>query len=45
MDLLSEFDFKIKQIKGKVNRVVDALRKIMQVIQMGSISTYELEIK
>jgi F420-0:gamma-glutamyl ligase-like protein len=26
MDLLSEFDFKIKHIKGKENRVVDALR-------------------
>ena len=32
MDLLSEFDFKIKHIKGKENRVVDALSRSMKVV-------------
>jgi hypothetical protein len=45
MDLLSEFDFEIKNIKGKENRVVDALSRSMKVIHLAAISTYELDIK
>jgi hypothetical protein len=45
MDLLSEFDFEIKNIKGKENRVVDALSRSMKVIHLEAISTCELDIK
>jgi hypothetical protein len=32
MDLLSEFDFEIKHIKGKENRLVDALSRSVKII-------------
>jgi hypothetical protein len=45
MDLLSEFDFEIKHIKGKENRVVDALSRSIEVIHLAVVSTSEPEIK
>jgi hypothetical protein len=45
MALLSEFDFEIKHIKGKENRVVDALSRSMKVIHLAAISTCEMDIK
>ena len=38
MDLLSEFDFEIKHIKGKENRVVDALSRSMKVVHLAVVS-------
>ena len=34
MDLTNEFDFEIKHIKGKENRVVDALSRSMKTIHL-----------
>jgi hypothetical protein len=45
MALLSEFDFEIKHIKGRENRVFDALTKTMKVIHLEAIRTCELDIK
>jgi hypothetical protein len=45
MDLISEFDFEIKHIKGKENRVVDALSRSMKVIHLETVSTYETDLK
>jgi hypothetical protein len=45
MALLSEFDFEIKHIKGKENRVVDALSRSMKVIHLEVVSTCESNIK
>jgi hypothetical protein len=45
MALLSEFDFEIKHIKGKENRVVDALSRSMKVIHLVVVSTCESDIK
>jgi hypothetical protein len=45
MALLSEFDFKIKHIKGKENRVVDALSRSMKTIHLAMVSTCEMDVK
>jgi hypothetical protein len=45
MDLLSEFDFKIKHIKGKENKVADALSKSMKTICLEVVSTCETNVK
>ena len=45
MALLSEFDFEIKHIKGKENRVVDALSRSMKKIHLTAMSTYEMDVK
>jgi hypothetical protein len=45
MALLSEFDFKIKHIKGKENKVVDALSRSMKTIHLAAVSTYETNVK
>jgi hypothetical protein len=45
MDLLSEFDFKIKHIKEKENIVVDSLSRSMKVIHLTTLSTYESNIQ
>jgi hypothetical protein len=44
MALLSEFDFEIKHIKGKENKVVDALGRSMKVIHLAVVSTCESDI-
>jgi hypothetical protein len=45
MDLLSDFDFKIKHIKGKENRVVDALSRSVKMIHLAVVSTYERDFR
>jgi hypothetical protein len=45
MALLSEFDFEIKHIKGKENKVDDALRKSMKTIHLEEMSTYKTDVK
>jgi hypothetical protein len=45
MSLLSDFDFEIKHIKGKENRVVDALRRSMKTIHLAMVSTCETDVK
>jgi hypothetical protein len=45
MDLLSEFDFEIKHIKGKENRVVDALRRSIKMIHLAAVSTYKMSVR
>jgi hypothetical protein len=45
MDLLSEFDFEIKHIKGKENRVDDALSRSMKVIHLAVVRTCESYVK
>jgi hypothetical protein len=44
MALLSEFDFEIKHIKGKENRVVDALIRSMKTIHLAAVSTCEKNV-
>jgi hypothetical protein len=45
MALISEFDFEIKHIKGKENRVVDALSRSVQTIHLATTSVGESDIK
>jgi hypothetical protein len=45
MALLSEFDFEIKHIKGKENKVVDALSKSMKTIHLAMVCTCEMNVK
>jgi hypothetical protein len=45
MALLSEFDFKIKHIKGKENRVADALSRSMKTIHLAAVSNCETDVK
>jgi hypothetical protein len=45
MALLSKFDFEIKHIKGKENRVVDALSRSMKTIHLAAVSTCETDVK
>jgi hypothetical protein len=45
MDLLSEFDFEIKHIKGKENMVVDSLGRSMKEVHLEVVCVSELDIK
>jgi hypothetical protein len=45
MVLISEFDFEIKHIKGKENKVVDALSQSVQTIHLATTSVGESDIK
>jgi hypothetical protein len=45
MALLSEFDFKIKHIKGKENRVVDSLSISIKLIHLEAVSTCEMNVR
>jgi hypothetical protein len=45
MALLSEFDFEIKHIKGKGNKVVDSLSRSMKTIHLAVVSTSETDVK
>jgi len=41
---ISEFDFEIKFIKGKENRVADALSRRIQVNHIASMSSYRIDL-
>jgi hypothetical protein len=45
MALLSEFDFKIKHIKGKENKVAVAISRSMKTIHLATVSTWETNVK
>jgi hypothetical protein len=45
MALLSEFDFEIKHIKGKKNKVADALSRCMKTIHLAAVSTCETNVR
>ena len=45
MELISEFDFEIKNIKGKENRVEDALSRSVQTIHIATTSVGESDIQ
>ena len=45
MALLSEFDFEIKHIKGKENKVVDALSRSVKMIHLAIVSTCETDVR
>ena len=41
MEFLCEFDFEIKHIKGKENKVVDALSRKAQEMHVASLSIFQ----
>jgi hypothetical protein len=45
MALLGEFDFKIKHIKGKENRVVDAHSRSVKMIHLEEMNTYKMDVR
>ena len=45
MALLSEFDFEIKHIKWKENRVADGLSRSLKMIHLAAVSTCETDVK
>jgi hypothetical protein len=45
MAFLSEFDFEIKHIKGKENKVVNALSRSMKKNHLAAVSTCETDVK
>jgi hypothetical protein len=45
MALLRKFEFETKHIKGKENRVADALSRSMRTIHLAAVSTCETDVK
>ena len=45
LELLCEFDFEIKHIKGKENKVVDALSKKVQEMHVASLSICQSDLR
>ena len=45
LDFLCEFDFEIKHIKGKENKVVDALMRKVHEMHLASLSICQLDLK
>ena len=45
LDFLSEYDFEIQHIKGKENKVVDALSRYVRLNFMAAISTYKTDLE
>ena len=45
LDFLSEYDFKIKHIKGKENKVVDSLSRNVVTNFVASISSYKTDLE
>ena len=45
LEFLFEFDFEIKNIKGKENKVADALSKKVQEMHVESIGVCQLELR
>ena len=44
MESLCEFDFEIKHIKGKENKVVHSLSRMVHEMHVASISTFQLDL-
>jgi hypothetical protein len=45
LEFLNEYDFDIKHVKGKDNKVVDAVNKRVHEMHVISISMYENDLK
>jgi hypothetical protein len=45
LEFLSEYDFDIKHIKGKENKVVDALSRRLHELHATTISMYQSDLK
>jgi hypothetical protein len=45
MEFLSEYDFDIKHIKGKENKVVDALSRRVHLMHATTVSTHQSDLK
>ena len=45
LDFLNEYDFQIQHIKGKENKVADALSKNARLNFMAAISTYKTDLE
>ena len=45
LEFLCEFDFEIKHIKGKENKVVDALSRKVHEMHVASLSTFQLDLR
>ena len=45
LEFLCEYDFDIKHIKGKENKVVDALNRKVHELHATAISMYRIEMK
>jgi hypothetical protein len=45
LEFLCEYDFDIKHIKGKENKVVDALSRRVHELHATSISMYQIDLK
>ena len=45
LEFLCEFDFEIKNIKGKENKVVDALSRKVQEMHVASLSTCQPDLR
>jgi hypothetical protein len=45
LEFLSEYDFDIKHIKGKENKVVDALSRRVHELHATTISMYQSDLK
>ena len=45
LEFLCEFDFEIKHIKGKENKVADALNRKVQEIHVASVSVFQSKLR
>jgi len=45
LEFLSEYDFEIKHIKGKKNRLVDAINRRVHEMHIADISMYMSDLK
>ena len=45
LDMINEFDFKIRYVKGKENRVADALSRWVQVHHLAAVSSYGTDLQ
>ena len=45
LEFLCEFDFKIKHIKGKENKVADALNRKVQEMDVASLSIFQSDLR
>ena len=45
MEFLCEFDFQIKHIKGKENKVVDVLNRKVQEMHVASLSIFQSDLR